>query len=375
MNNKNNILPHIINCIVGAVCGIIVITKMNFLDILEKRPSYFFFILIFALFLILVASFVHSIIHEFGHLIFGLMTGYSFISFRIGRLILVNERESLKLKIYNVVGTSGQCLMMPPIWKNGIPYFLYNLGGCLMNILFSILFYLGYMSTENNIVAVVFLIFSVVGLSVALMNGIPMQANGLSNDGRNALLLGKSEESLRAFWLQLYVSGLITKGERIRNLPEEWFFLPTGESLNDSIICAVGILRYNYFFDCHNFEKAEETINYMLHAPGLLPIHKNELLCELLFLRVYRGAENHEIDSLLTPALNKYIKATATYASRKRLAFAYFYLYKKQYDYALKCLAEFEKVCNTYPYSSEIENEKEIVELVKKRSEEIDPDC
>ena len=36
---------------------------------------------------------------------------------------------------------------------------------------------------------------------------------------------------------------------------------------------------------------------------------------------------------------------------------------------AEKCLAVFEKTVKTYPYSADIENEKEIVELIKAKAE------
>ena len=120
----------------------------------------------------------------------------------------------------------------------------------------------------------------------------------------------------------------------------------------------MGVMLYNFCFDMHEFDEAEQTINYMLNAPGLLDVEKNELLCELLFLRVLRGAPKEEIDSLLTPKLNKYIKATANYVSRRRLAYAYQLLYLKN----------FERTAATYPYSAETENEREIIEIVKQKA-------
>ena len=90
-----------------------------------------------------------------------------------------------------------------------------------------------------------------------------MRVGGISNDGMNAALLGKKENTLRAFWLQLYVNGLIAKGERYRNMPREWFRLPEGEELSDPICCAMGVMLYNFCFDMHEFDEAEQTINYM----------------------------------------------------------------------------------------------------------------
>ena len=367
--NYGDIAAKIIMLLTGAVCGIFIIFTMNFFGTLVKGPAAFLLMFAEAMIIMYIASFVQTIIHESGHLIFGLVTGYKFVSFRIGHFMFIKEKGRLKIKLYNVVGTAGQCLMMPPQWNEKIPYRLYNLGGCIMNAATALFALAAYFAAgAEGFFALCMAMLAVMGLSMALTNGIPMRVGGISNDGMNAALLGKKENTLRAFWLQLYVNGLIAKGERYRNMPREWFRLPEGEELSDPICCAMGVMLYNFCFDMHEFGEAEQTINYMLNAPGLLDVEKNELLCELLFLRVLRGAPKEEIDSLLTPKLNKYIKATANYVSRRRLAYAYQLLYLKNYSTAQKCLEVFERTAATYPYSAETENEREIIEIVKQKA-------
>ena len=367
--NYGDIAAKIIMLLTGAVCGIFIIFTMNFFGTLVKGPAAFLLMFAEAMIIMYIASFVQTIIHESGHLIFGLITGYKFVSFRIGHFMFIKEKGRLKIKLYNVVGTAGQCLMMPPQWNEKIPYRLYNLGGCIMNAATALFALAAYFAAgAEGFFALCMAMLAVMGLSMALTNGIPMRVGGISNDGMNAALLGKKENTLRAFWLQLYVNGLIAKGERYRNMPREWFRLPEGEELSDPICCAMGVMLYNFCFDMHEFDEAEQTINYMLNAPGLLDVEKNELLCELLFLRVLRGAPKEEIDSLLTPKLDKYIKATANYVSRRRLAYAYQLLYLKNYSTAQKCLEVFERTSATYPYSAETENEREIIEIVKQKA-------
>ena len=367
--NYGDIAAKIIMLLTGAVCGIFIIFTMNFFGTLVKGPAAFLLMFAEAMIIMYIASFVQTIIHESGHLIFGLITGYKFVSFRIGHFMFIKEKGRLKIKLYNVVGTAGQCLMMPPQWNEKIPYRLYNLGGCIMNAATALFALAAYFAAgAEGFFALCMAMLAVMGLSMALTNGIPMRVGGISNDGMNAALLGKKENTLRAFWLQLYVNGLIAKGERYRNMPREWFRLPEGEELSDPICCAMGVMLYNFCFDMHEFDEAEQTINYILNAPGLLDVEKNELLCELLFLRVLRGAPKEEIDSLLTPKLDKYIKATASYVSRRRLAYAYQLLYLKNYSTAQKCLEVFERTAATYPYSAETENEREIIEIVKQKA-------
>lgn len=368
--NSGDIIAKAIMLLTGAAYGVMTVLSSDFETLMEKGIGSFALFFAAAMLLAWASAFIQTIIHEGGHLIFGLFTGYKFISFRIGHFMFLKKDGMLRIKIFNVVGTAGQCLMMPPAWRADMPYRLYNLGGCIANAVtaaFSLLLYLAAGRTGLFSLFAVFL--AVTGFSMALTNGIPMRVGGIANDGLNAAILGRGGHSLRDFWLQLYVNGLITKGERYRNMPEEWFRLPEGEELSDPISCTVGVMLFNYYLDRREFEKAEKTAEYMIKAPGILGVQKNELLCELLFLRILRFAPSAEIDPLLTPQLDRYIKATASYVSRRRLAYAYQLLYKKNLTMAKKCLEVFERTAATYPYAAEIESERELIEIINSRSE------
>lgn len=77
-----------------------------------------------------LAIILQIIIHEAGHLIGGILTGYKFSSFRIFNFMFIKENDKLKLKKLSLAGTGGQCLMSPPEFIEGkVPYILYNLGG------------------------------------------------------------------------------------------------------------------------------------------------------------------------------------------------------------------------------------------------------
>ena len=87
------------------------------------------------LFVIYAAYFLQIIIHEGGHLVFGLLTGYRFSSFRIGSVILTKDGGKFRIGSFSMAGTGGQCLLYPPEEKDGkTPYVLYNLGGVIMNL-------------------------------------------------------------------------------------------------------------------------------------------------------------------------------------------------------------------------------------------------
>ena len=62
----------------------------------------------------LLSYFLQIVVHEAGHLVFGLLTGYQYSSFRIGSFMWVKLDGKIRLKRYSMSGTGGQCLMAPP---------------------------------------------------------------------------------------------------------------------------------------------------------------------------------------------------------------------------------------------------------------------
>ncbi len=368
MKKKSNFLLHAIYLVIGGLCGIVMVTAYP--AALELSGRDFIIHMGISLLLLFLAFFVQIIVHEAGHLVFGLLSGYKFVSFRVGSFMLVKEKGKLKVKIFSIMGTGGQCLMMPPPWSEKLPNKLYNFGGCIMNFVAAVLALGVFALIPKEGYFAVFLGMSfVTGLGTALINGIPMTANGIPNDGKNASTLSKDKEALRAFWLQLYVNGLLNQGERIGNLPKEWFPLPERSELKIPAKSTIGVFRFNYELDVKDFAAAEKTAEYLLSSPDLMMIHKNELLCELLFLKILRFAPKEEIEALVTPELLHYKKATASYLSRKRLDYAFALLHLKDITLARKALADFEKRGSLYGTAVEVEGEKELVEIIKSKGE------
>ena len=83
--------------------------------------EYFFWLLLY-LFVLYAAYFLQIIIHESGHLIFGLLTGYRFSSFRIGSVILTKDGGKFRIGSFSMAGTAGQCLLYPNEGEEKIPY-------------------------------------------------------------------------------------------------------------------------------------------------------------------------------------------------------------------------------------------------------------
>jgi hypothetical protein len=330
-------------------------------------------IIVLFLLLLYLAAFIQIIVHETGHLIFGKLSGYQFVSFRIGSFMFVSDQGKFKVKRFRLKGTGGQCLLMPPKPDNDYryPFTMYNLGGVLANLTISLLCILiSILLPMNYYVNMFFMIMFILGIFFTLMNGIPMRIGGIANDGFNLQSIKNEGEARRAFWLILMTNALISEGNRLRDMPSEWFEFDKSINLNNTMLCSIGVLRCSYLEDLKLFDQARELCEFLVtHSDGILTMQKNELRCELMFYEIIGLCREEEVEKIYSNDLKKYIKITSSYISRRRLLYAYELLVKNDPLKAGKQLEAFEKISKTFPYKSEIESERERLSLIKEKAD------
>jgi len=309
---------------------------------------------------------IHIILHESGHLFGGLISGYQFTSFRIFNIIFIKENGKLTAKKYGIAGTMGQCLMAPPKCSNfNFPYVLYNLSGGIMNLLFSGLFFALYIIFRDifPFAGIIFIPIFAMGVLIGAMNLIPLKSSGIPNDGYNAILLKKSESARRALYIMLHANASVASGVRYKDMPAEWTTLQ--DDYNDPLNGTLALIRLNYLMDNHDFRAAKEFAGKVLsEANKILEIHKNELRCELLFLEIIGECQQKEIEQLYTKKLKKYIKASSSHLSKRRLMYAYSKLVTHDKTETSKSLNRLNKTFLTYPYKGNLEFERELVNII-----------
>ncbi|MGH4122820.1 MAG: site-2 protease family protein [Clostridium sp.] len=349
---------------IGVIMGILSNTYLKgFNDhIASNNPFLIFFIFI-------VGCLIHIVIHESGHLVFGLMTGYSFVSFRIGSFTLIKEDKKLKRKKFNIPGTGGQCLMMPPALKEGkYPFVIYNLGGVIMNLIVAIagilvaVFVQGVAFPMN----VILILVSSGGIIIALTNGIPMKFSGVPNDAHNVLSMLKDQEARSSFYVQLRVNGLQSLGTRIKDMPLEMFKLKENSDLCNPLNTAVRLIEYNWHLDNMDFDSAKQCIDsFIPYLDKLVALFRNEINCERMFLELASTCDKPFIDDLYDKNLKKYIKAAKFMIGKKRLLMAYEGFYNEDKNKALEYYEDTKRLAKKYPVKGEADMELMIVEWIK----------
>lgn len=359
--------------LLGVVCGII--TGKYLYSVLAAGGTPGEYRLTTALLLVgtYAALILQVVIHEAGHLIFGLMTGYRFLSFRIGSLMWVKENGRLRQKRLTIAGMSGQCLMIPPeeMPEGKIPFVLYNLGGPLSNFASGLLFLGLYFPCRNvPYLSVFLLLFCAVGFAYALINGIPMRLGTVNNDGYNTLSIGKSPAALRAFQIQMKVAGRAAAGERLRDMPEEWFVLPSEEEMGNSMTAAIGVFAYNRLMDDHRFEEAVRLMDRLMATESaIVGLHRGLMICDRVYCGLIRKDRRDLTDKLLDKQQKKFMKAMKNFPSVLRTEYACALLAEKDPEKAARIRARFEECVRSYPYAVDIDSERELLDLADSAAE------
>lgn len=329
--------------------------------------------LLLAISVILIFLFVSYVlqiaIHEAGHLVFGLLSGYSFSSYRIGSFIWKKEGGKIKLKRFSLAGTGGQCLMVPPEMKDGkFPVILYNLGGSIANMVFSLIFLLMFFVTRN--IPVLKLLFSfliIFGAYNALVNGVPMRSAGIDNDGYNAISLGENLSALKAFWIQLRVNEQVSTC-KTREMPAEWFVPPADEDMKNSMVAGVGVFSCERLMDEKRFEEAERLISHYLSIDTAINgIHRSILICDIIYCILIDEKDESRrsnIDAWLDKDQKRFMKAMANYPAILRTEYALAMLYDKEPEKGKEIKNKITQIEKTFPYASDFESEKELIEIV-----------
>ena len=323
------------------------------------------------LLLLYFSWFIHIVIHESGHLIGGLLSGYTFSSFRIGSFMLLKENGKLVSKRLKIAGTGGQCLMAPPEMVDGkFPVVLYNMGGSVMNLLVSLLFVSVLIAAPKGGFLDLFS-FLMIGMGIisGLGNGIPLHTKTVDNDGYNAISLGKSKDAMQAFWLQMKMNEQLSKGLRLKDMPDEWFQMPSDEAMKNNLVAAIGVSVCNRLMDQHRFEEADAQMAHILSIEsGMIGLHRNLVICDRLYYELIHENRPDVVASFYTKEQQKFMKAMRTFPSVIRTEYAYALLVEKDQGKAAKAMEAFEKVAKTYPYPNDINSERELIQIAEEKA-------
>lgn len=351
--------------LIGGVIGVFLILFSIKMDVSPDHlgmSAAIFFGLVFIFFIL--AFCLQIVIHEGGHFIFGLLSGYKFVSFRVGSNILVKyEDEGYKFKKMSLAGTGGQCLLDPP-GKLGdpFPYKLYNYGGVKLNLLTSIIAIVLIFLLDGFVLIFLFL-FAFMGIFFAILNGVPFKGKIINNDARNVQMLNKDENARKYLWLQLKIYYLAVNGTRLKDMPDNYF-----EAEGDNVLAeAIKVSKISQLMDKHEFSEAKISIDEFFDKNAdLSGYHKAILELERLFINLLNEKENADLEILEDDMVKAVKSSMKNFITNLRIDYAVAKLHEKDEDKAAKIKEKFDKVCQSHPIKADVESEKELMEIVDK---------
>ena len=326
--------------------------------------------MIMRLALLVLAFMLQLFLHEAGHLVFGLLSGYGFVSFRIFNIMILNDHGHLLIKKLHLDGTAGQCLMSPPEPVNGhIPGLLYNMGGVLMNLIagFVAMILIYVFHDQKELIEWLFQ-FVLFGVVFALLNGIPFASSTISNDGANAIALESNPKANRAFYLQMKMNALLSEGVSLSGMPDEWFEVPDDADMDNPLIATIGVFACNRMMEQQRFTDMEQLIVHFMSIPnGINDIHWQLLKCDLIFVRLLAGKQGKQIETLLDQPLRKVMKTMKDFPSVIRSQYALALLYENDPSQAEKARSHMAEIAESYPYHTDIMHENDLMILAKQQ--------
>ena len=262
----------------------------------------------------------HVIIHELGHLLAGKLSGYTFMLFRIGRFGLIKEDGQFKTISFTMSGTMGQCLMHPPENNDRRPYRFYLLGGVLANGITALIagtFYLIYPSEY-------IMIFIVIGVMSATMNGIPLSFN----DGKILRKLGRSSVAQDQFFQQLKWNGeFVRHNKTYSEAAEDQMTFNPNEPVTEQFNIYNKLIEINASLEQKNFKRAESNLSDLYDQRSeIIPPYRIEILREYVYCLLIEDSGTPElIERILSDKLLKsHLKMKQADVCRVNCVIAYF---------------------------------------------------
>ena len=319
-----------------------------------------------------------TIIHECGHLIGGLKSGYRFVKFSIGALTWMKaEGGKVRFARIKTPGAAGQCLMSPPELIDGVmPFAAYHLSGVIANgiaaVVSGVVGWIVWAGAPTA--ALIWWMFVLINVIGVVTNGIPLPGEALNNDGYNYQSMCEDKDAIALSWRELKIAEQNFRGVAVKDMPEEWFFLPTDEQMkNNPRYANAGLYYYSRLVGNDRIEEAAQVIERMLEIDAAVSGMQKLLMrvdlarCEML------GQRRLEvIQRLLNAETRKLMKQLKKSLFVPQTEYMYAALVEHDEDRMAMFEAQFEKVAKHYPIQSDVERAREEMAKIREqmRSEE-----
>ena len=290
------------------------------------------------------------VLHELGHLVFGLMGGMKFKSINFPLFSIVSVNGRLKASFSLKKSFLGLCEMFPPRFANVAKSFAFMAAGgpigsftmLAVNVLFLVLapYISGYL-------VVLFGLTAPITYSVFLENAFPMQVNGARTDGAQLVEICKNTPSSKVMVAVLSVQSAYRAGYSPAEI--EWIGLYDLPQIPDDDPNYLYLLSSRYLFALDGgYDDLLKDADLRLRAlyPRLPDFFADQLLPDLFFNSLYIVPDNTFVNANLELVFKLLAKEDNLTACRIR---GYYYARVRDYASAFSEIEKGRGLADVYP--------------------------
>lgn len=262
---------------------------------------------LYTIVIILVSIPIHVLLHEVGHLLAGLISGYEFIMFRLFNYLWIKTDKGLSRRKQYIPGVLGQALMVPPD-KNGNdrpPFLLYHLGGLLLNSLTAIFFVVFGKSSADPFTRYFFYLSAMTALILLITNLLPFKGT----DGYNIRNYLKNPDQEDEIVKILYLYRDMVRGLSFNEIQESITFDEMHDFKNPNTVTFFGLQAAAYL-ETYDLEKANEKYRILWeHIDLLFEAHKMDVSMNYLFTLLLTDPTHPDVKNIQQSSFYKsYLK-------------------------------------------------------------------
>ncbi len=270
-------------CILTAFAGVILM-----LFVTNEPPFSTPSIQTVILFLCFIAGYyiapLHLIVHELGHLLFGLTAGMKFQSIFVHWLGFYRTGRHVRFSLKGF--SSGATQMFP---KNAAhvkeKVLWFTVGGSVMNLVYGAVFLVLFFTVTQSPALLFFELFAPLNLSEALIALYPAELPAGKTDGKVALEIGRNTADADVMLRVFRAQGILAQGS-FSDIPRELLFDAPVVREDNTAFLALLQLRYQYLIWHGDTEQAWQVLERLQNLLDYLPPEaKSEILCDCIYVR------------------------------------------------------------------------------------------
>ena len=301
--------------------------------------------------IVLVSVPIHVLLHEVGHLLAGLLSGYEFIMFRLFNHLWIKTDAGLSRRKQYIPGVMGQALMVPPEKSENErpPFLLYHLGGLILNGLTAIAFVLFGRGIADPFTRYFFYLSAVIAVFLLITNALPFKGT----DGYNIRKYLKDPKQEDEILTILYLYRDMVKGLSFSEIQES-IQLDTMQDFKNPNSVTLYSLQAAAAFENYDFEKAREKYSVLWNKMDqLFDAHKTDVSMNYLFTLLLTDPAHPDVETIQSAPFYKAYRKIKQADSFRIFAAEALYL-EKDYETALGFL---EKGQKEIPFSPTVSDE------------------